>query len=87
MDSDYYNELNFDNVRFLHKYGYASRHYNEIGIYYQNENPYLVSIFTRYAYDDYSKIIGDLSKKIYNIYSKNYEEKKEYCLKQKENGV
>ncbi len=87
MDSDYYNELNFDDVRFLHKYGYASRHYNEIGIYYQNENPYLVSIFTRYAYDDYSKIIGDLSKKIYNIYSKNYEAKKEYCLKEKENGV
>ncbi len=84
MHNEYYNYLNFDDVEFLHKYGYSDRYYNDIGIY-NGENPYLISVFTRYAYDDYQNIVKTLSKKIYNIYEQNFNEKKEYCNTQKEN--
>jgi len=82
MNNDYYNSLNFKNINFLHKYGLTEEYYNEIGIY-LNEEPYLISIFSTSAYDNYQEIISTLSEKIYNIYIQNIEEKNQYCTELK----
>ncbi len=78
MNNAYYNALNFQDVFFLHKYGLTEEFYNEIGIY-DNENPYLLSLFTTYAYEDYPFIVNEFSKSVYDIYASNLKEKKEYC--------
>ena len=72
------NSLNFQDVSFLHKYGLTDSFYNELGIYY-DENPYLLSLFTTYAYEDYPTIIQEFSKSIYEVYLANSLEKEEYC--------
>lgn len=78
MKNTYYNSLNFQDVSFLHKYGLTDSFYNELGIYY-DENPYLLSLFTTYAYEDYTTIIQEFSKSIYEVYLANSLEKEEYC--------
>ena len=80
MNNTYYNGLNFDNVTFLHKYGYYGSYFNNIGIYNSN-NPYLISIFTLYGNPDQGALtkVSKLSKKIYNIYNTNLELKEDYC--------
>lgn len=81
MNNTYYNGLNFDNITFLHKYGYYSSYYNDIGIYNSNNNPYLISIFTLYGNTDESHLTktSEISKQIYNIYITNLEAKNNYC--------
>lgn len=78
MDNDYYNSLNFSEIRFIHKYGHYGSAYNEIGIY-NTKNPYFISILTSYGYQDYENKVRDISKQIYNIYSSNLNEKETYC--------
>lgn len=80
MNNTYYNALNFDDITFLHKYGYYGRYFNNIGIY-NSDNPYLISIFTLYGHPDQGSTekINELSKQIYNIYNTNLELKEEYC--------
>ena len=80
MNNTYYNGLNFDNVTFLHKYGYYGSYFNNIGIYNSN-NPYLISIFTLYGNPDQGALtkVNELNKKIYNIYNTNLELKEDYC--------
>ena len=80
MNNTYYNGLNFDNITFLHKYGYYGSYFNNIGIYNSN-NPYLISIFTLYGNPDQGALnkVSELNKKIYNIYNTNLELKEEYC--------
>ena len=78
MDNDSENGLNFDNLRFLHKYGEYDIYHNDIGIY-DSDNPYLVTILTHYAYDDYIGKISSINKSFYEIYQKNLEEKEKYC--------
>ncbi len=87
MDNDYFNSLNFDTKRFLHKYGFTEPYYNDIGIYFDEKYPYLLSVFTSYAYSDYSTIVETLSKKIYEIYEANLLEKEEVCISKKESFV
>ncbi len=80
MNNTYYNALNFDNITFLHKYGYYSSYFNSIGIYNSN-NPYLISIFTLYGNPDQGALtkVNELNKKIYNIYNTNLKLKEDYC--------
>jgi len=78
MDNDSENGLNFDDKRFLHKYGEYDIYHNDIGIY-DSENPYLVTILTHYAYDDYIGKISAINKSMYEIYQKNLNEKEKYC--------
>ena len=80
MNNTYYNGINFDNITFLHKYGYYSTNYHNIGIY-DSDNPYFISIFTLYGKADESHLskMSEISKEIYNIYQNNLTEKEMYC--------
>lgn len=80
MNNTNYNGLNFDNVAFLHKYGYYSNNYHNIGIL-DRENPYFISIFSLYGNKDESHLtmVSEISKEIYNIYQTNLTEKENYC--------
>ena len=78
MANDVENTLNFDDVKFLHKYGEYDIYHNDIGIY-DSDNPYLVTILTHYTYDGYKEKIPAINKKLYTIYKKNLEEKEKYC--------
>ena len=80
MNNTFCNGLNFDDITFLHKYGYYEQFYHDIGIY-NSENPYLISIFTTYGNEDKSHIskLSEVSKKIYKIYEFNLSKKQNYC--------
>lgn len=80
MHNDYNNALNFDDIFFLHKYGYYSYFYHDIGIY-DSDEPYLISIFTSYGNEDHSHLskVSEISKQIFNIYKTNLEKKEQYC--------
>lgn len=80
MNNTYYNALNFNNITFLHKYGYYGQYFNNIGIYNSN-NPYLISIFTLYGDPDKGALnkVQDISTNIFNIYQANLEAKDNYC--------
>jgi len=79
MNNDYYNSLNLENTLILHKYGLSGITYNDIGIY-DNVNAYTISILTDYGNDNYYQKIQEIHQKINEIYSKNIQEKKAYCL-------
>ena len=60
--------------------------FHDIGIY-DSDNPYTIAILTQYGNkgeDVYGNKIREISKKIYEIYNKNLELKKEYCQKQRD---
>ena len=78
MSNEVENTLNFDDVKFLHKYGEYDIWHNDIGIY-DTENPYLISILTTRALTDYKTMIPKVSKDIYTIYKKNLDSKEQYC--------
>lgn len=80
MNNNYYNALNFDDITYLHKYGYYSEYFHDIGIY-NSFNPYTISIFTLYGNPDTGALekVNNISKEIYNIYKTNLNEKEEYC--------
>ena len=80
MNNDYYNALNFDDITFLHKYGYYNNYFHDIGIY-ESLNPYTISIFTTYGNPDTGALdeVSNISKEIYNIYQTNLDKKEEYC--------
>ena len=86
MNNTYFNSLNFDDVTFLHKYGYYEINYNDIGIY-NSTNPYLVSIFTLYGPEEEYMFeqTRNISESIYEIYQTNLDLKEEYCKEQIEN--
>jgi len=79
MNNTYYNSLNFLGTTFLHKYGLTEPYYNEVGIY-SAENPYLLSLFTRWGYSNYSNKVTSFSEKIFEIYQSNLEEKEQHCI-------
>ncbi len=78
MGNDVENTLNFDDIKFLHKYGEYDIYHNDIGIY-DTDNPYLVTILTHYTYDGYKDKIPAINKQLYTIYKKNLDEKEKYC--------
>lgn len=78
MNNDYVNGLNFDNNKFLHKYGFFSSYYHDIGIY-DEENPYLISILTLSGESGYSDIVPKIHKEINEIYKENIRNKEKYC--------
>ena len=66
--NDYSRFIDFDdNVETMHKYGYAAGCFHDVGIIF-DENPYIVIILTKEANNNYSKIINDLSKKVYELH-------------------
>jgi hypothetical protein len=78
MSNEVENTLNFDDVKFLHKYGEYDVWHNDIGIY-DTDNPYLISILTTRALTDYKTMIPKVNKDIYTIYKKNLDNKEQYC--------
>ncbi len=60
-----------------HKYGEYEEYFHDIGIVY-DKNPYLVAILTTHGHDDYSSIVGEISKKINELHQsfKNYRQEK-----------
>ena len=81
MNNTYYNALNFDDITYLHKYGYYNQYFHDIGIYDDYYNPYTISIFTLYGNPDTGALdeVSNISKEIYNIYETNLDKKEEYC--------
>ena len=72
------NALNFDDIKILHKYGELAPYHNDIGIY-DGEYPYLITVLSLYANDDYITKISEVSKDMYSIYKKNLDSKNTYC--------
>ena len=66
--NDFENYLNFDNVKFMHKYGLLSPNYHDVGIY-LGDNPYIVVILTKHSNN--RKIVTELSKLIYQYHMTN----------------
>lgn len=65
--NDFYKYLKFDGApTIMHKYGYYSYYYHDVGIV-LDENPYIVVILTEEANNDF-KIVTDLSEKIYRLH-------------------
>lgn len=67
--NDYYNELDFDDVHFAHKYGYYDGYYHDAGIYLGND-PYIVVILTYEGDYDYGDVeeVNELSRLIYQYH-------------------
>jgi len=78
MYNDVENGFTLDGVRMMHKYGEYDVFHNDIGIY-EGEYPYLISVLTTDAHNDYIGVISGVHRDIRNIYLKNIESKKEYC--------
>lgn len=78
MNNSYYNFLNFEETTFLHKYGFTSPYYNELGIY-NSTYPYLISLFTNLPSLEYQTFIPEFSKEVFSIYQSNLKEKEDYC--------
>ena len=65
--NDFYKYLKFDGApTIMHKYGYYSVYYHDVGIV-LDEKPYIVVILTEEATHDF-KIVTDLSEKIYKMH-------------------
>jgi len=77
-NNSYYNFLNFEETTFLHKYGFTSPYYNELGIY-NSTYPYLISLFTNLPSLEYQTFIPEFSKEVFSIYQSNLKEKEDYC--------
>lgn len=80
MNNNNMNSLSFDNILINHKYGWYESTYHDIG-FYDSDNPYVIAVLTTSGSSDYNYVVNDISKKIYNIYTKNLELKREYCSK------
>jgi len=66
--NSYYNNLLFDNCpTIMHKYGWWEQVFHNSGIV-LDENPYIVTILTKEAYNDYNKIISTISKLVYDYH-------------------
>lgn len=78
MNNNNMNSLSFDNILLNHKYGWYESTYHDIG-FYDSDNPYVIAVLTTSGSSDYNYVVNDISKKIYNIYTKNLELKREYC--------
>lgn len=78
MNNNNMNSLSFDNILINHKYGWYESTYHDIG-FYDSDNPYVIAVLTTSGSSDYNYVVNDISKKIYNIYTKNLELKREYC--------
>lgn len=78
MNNNNMNSLSFDNVLINHKYGWYESTYHDIG-FYDSDNPYVIAVLTTSGSSDYNYVVNDISKKIYNIYFKNLELKREFC--------
>lgn len=76
MLNEEYNSLNFDEVKFGHKYGSYDQFYHDIGIYFEN-NPYLISVLT--MHDKNRNIVTEISRRVYNIHNTIVTEKETYC--------
>lgn len=66
--NSYYNNLLFDNCpTIMHKYGWWKEVFHNSGIV-LDENPYIVTILTKEAYNDYNEIISTISKLVYEYH-------------------
>ena len=74
--NDEVNYLNFDNIKFGHKYGSHSYFFHDVGIYF-SDNPYLIAVLT--TSDSKKSIVTEISRKVYNIHTTLLEEKNNYC--------
>ena len=88
MNNKNMNYLSFDDKIIYHKYGMYDASFHDIGIYDSN-NPYIIVVLTLYGnlgQDVFGPKVQNISKKVYEIYSKNLELKEEYCQSVLENN-
>ncbi len=79
FDNDYDNFLNFDGVDVIHKYGYYSIYFHDIGIV-QDENPYIIVVLTNYGTSNFQTVVNNISKKVNELHKYYYEEKSNNCF-------
>lgn len=79
MNNSYYNSLNFDHIKLLHKYGSTTPYFHDIGIYNDEQYPYLISIMTTIGEQPSPNKITEIHKEIRKIYEENLAEKESYC--------
>lgn len=81
MNNKNMNYLSFDDKIIYHKYGMYDVSFHDIGIY-DSDNPYIIVVLTLYGnlgQDVFGPKVQNISRKVYEIYSKNLELKEEYC--------
>ena len=79
MNNRNMNYLRFDDKVIYHKYGYYDVSYHDIGMYLDTDYPYFISVLTLYGNGNYSEVVNNISKKVYEIYAKNLKLKEEHC--------
>lgn len=84
MENTYYNSLNFNENKLLHKYGSTDPYFHDIGIYNDEQYPYLISIMTTIGEQPSPNKITEIHQEIRKIYEENLKEKEKYCQQFKE---
>lgn len=80
MNNDYYNYLNYDDIRIYHKYGELYPYYHDIGIYLDN-SPYFIAIMSSLsANKETKKQYQELHQALHEVYQRNIHAKEQYCL-------
>lgn len=79
FDNDYDNFLNLEGINAIHKYGYYSTYFHDIGIM-EDSNPYIIIVLTNYGTSNFSTIVNNISKKINELHQYYYQEKSNNCF-------
>ena len=85
FDNGYDNFLNLDNLNVIHKYGYYSTFFHDIGIA-EDNNPYIIVVLTNYGTSNFGTIVNNISKKINELHEYYYSEKNKNCFLEAYNG-
>lgn len=72
------NSLNFDDIKFYHKYGMYNQFYHNVGIAVLDE-PYMILIMSELRFYDYKLIIQNISRHFYNLNEELVNSQKNYC--------
>lgn len=66
--NNYGNYLKFGNLTIMHKYGYWSSYYHDVGIV-LDDNPYIIVVLTEHGNNNEKEVIGNISKLIYKYHN------------------
>ncbi len=79
FDNDYDNFLDLENLNVIHKYGYYSTYFHDIGIA-EDTNPYIIVVLTNYGTNNFRTIVNNISKKVNELHKYYYLEKSNNCF-------
>lgn len=83
MDNDYYNYLNFKDVKVYHKFGEYIEYYHDMGLK-MGEYPYIIVIMSNLTSSEETKEkFQNIHQELYKIYEKNIALKEAKCKEQK----